>query len=47
MHIEPKAECADIIDNFSVAELVAKAKSNNSDIIKLLKSHIAIEEVQI
>lgn len=44
---EPKSEYCDIADYFSIAELVATAKSNNSDIVKLLKAHIAIEEVRI
>lgn len=44
---EPKSEYCDIADDFSIAELVATAKSNNSDIVKLLKAHIAIEEVRI
>lgn len=44
---EPKAEHGDIVDDFSIAELAATAKSNNSDIVKLLKAHIAIEEVRI
>lgn len=44
---EPKSEHCDIADNFSIAELAATAKANNSDIVNLLKTHIAIEEVRV
>lgn len=44
---EPKAEHCDIPDDFSIAELAATAKANNSDIVNLLKAHIAIEEVRV
>lgn len=37
----------DIPDDFSIAELAATAKANNSDIVNLLKAHIAIEEVRV
>ena len=38
---------SNITDDFSIAELVATAKANNSDIVNLLKAHIAIEEVRV
>lgn len=44
---EPEAEYCDIADDFSIAELAATAKANNSDIVNLLKAHIAIEEVRV
>lgn len=44
---EPPQVQSDITDDFSIAELVATAKANNSDIITLLKAHIAIEEVRV
>lgn len=44
---EPEAEYYDIADDFSIAELAATAKANNSDIVNLLKAHIAIEEVRV
>lgn len=44
---EPKAEHCDIPDDFSIAELAATAKANNSDVVNLLKAHIAIEEVRV
>lgn len=44
---EPKSEHCDIADDFSIAELAAIAKANNSDIVNLLKAHIAIEEVRV
>lgn len=42
-----KAEYSDITDNFSIARLAAIAKANSSDVVELLKAHIAIEEVRI
>lgn len=44
---EPPQVQSDITDDFSIAELVATAKANNSDIITLLKAHIAIEKVRV
>lgn len=44
---EPQMERSDIVDDFSIAELTATAKSNNSNILELLKAHIAIEEVRV
>ena len=38
---------SDITDDFSIAALAATAKADNSDIITLLKAHIAIEEVRV
>ena len=38
---------SDITDDFSITELAATAKANNSDIVTLLKSYIVIEEVRI
>ncbi len=38
---------SDITDDFSIAELAATAKANNSDIVTLLKVHISIEEVRV
>lgn len=38
---------SDITDDFSIAELAATAKANNSDIVTLLKAHISIEEVRV
>lgn len=43
----PITESGDISDNFSIAELVATAKENNSNIVDLLKAHILIEEVRV
>ena len=37
---EPKPEHSNIADDFSIAELAATSKANNSDIIELLKAHI-------
>ncbi len=44
---EPPQMQSDITDDFSIAELAATAKTNNSDIVELLKEHIAIEEVRV
>lgn len=46
---KPESQVAnsDMADDFSIAELAATAKSNNSDIVELLKAHIAIEEVRV
>lgn len=44
---EPPQVQSDITDDFSIAALAATAKANNSDIITLLKAHIAIDEVRI
>lgn len=44
---EPRAEHYDIADDFSIAELASTAKASNSDIVELLKAHIAIEEVRV
>ena len=38
---------SDITDDFSIAALAATAKADKSDIITLLKAHIAIEEVRV
>lgn len=38
---------SDITDDFSIAEIAATAKANNSDVVTLLKAHIAIEEVRV
>lgn len=43
---EPKAVYSEITDNFSIAELAATTKTNNLDIVDLLKEHIVIEEVR-
>lgn len=37
----------DITDDFSISKLSAAAKADNSDIVTLLKAHIAIEEVRV
>lgn len=44
---EPLQINGDITDDFSISELAATAKANNSDIVTLLKAHIAIEEVRV
>lgn len=44
---EPPQIQSDITDDFSIVELAATAKVNNSDIVNLLKAHIAIEEVRV
>lgn len=44
---EPPQINGDITDDFSISELAATAKANNSDIVTLLKAHIAIEEVRV
>ena len=44
---EPPQAQSDITDDFSIAALAAIAKADNSDIINLLKAHIAIEEVRV
>ena len=44
---EPPQVQSDITDDFSIATLAATAKADNSDIITLLKVHIAIEEVRV
>lgn len=44
---EPPQVQSDITDDFSIAALAATAKADNSDIITLLKAHIAIEEVRV
>lgn len=44
---EPPQMQSNITDDFSIAELAATAKANNSDIVNLLKAHIAIGEVRI
>lgn len=44
---EPPQIHSEITDDFSIAELAATAKANNSDIVNLLKAHIAIEEVRV
>ena len=44
---EPPQINSDITDDFSISELAATAKANNSDIVTLLKAHIAIEEVRV
>lgn len=44
---EPPQINGDITDDFSISELAATAKANNSDIVNLLKAHIAIEEVRV
>ena len=44
---EPPQVQSDITDDFSIAELAATARVNNSDIITLLKAHISIEEVRV
>lgn len=44
---EPRAEHYDITDDFSIAELASTAKASNSDIVELLKAHIAIEKVRV
>lgn len=44
---EPPQVQSDITDDFSIAELAATAKANNSDIVTLLKAHIFIEEVRV
>lgn len=38
---------SDITDDYSIAEIAATAKANNSDVVTLLKAHIAIEEVRV
>ncbi len=40
-------ECIDIEADYSIEELATTAKANNADIVELLKSHIAVEEVRI
>lgn len=44
---EPPQMQSNITDDFSIAEVAATAKANNSDIVNLLKAHIAIEEVRV
>lgn len=44
---EPPQVQSDITDDFSIAALAATAKANNSDVVTLLKAHIAIEEVRV
>lgn len=44
---EPPQVQSDITDDFSIAALAATAKASNSDIVTLLKAHIAIEEVRV
>ncbi len=44
---EPPQMQSNITDDFSIAELAATAKANNSNIVNLLKAHIAIEEVRV
>ena len=44
---EPPQINGDITDDFSISKLAATAKANNSDIVTLLKAHIAIEEVRV
>jgi len=44
---EPPQIPSDITDDFSIAETAATAKANNSDVVTLLKAHIAIEEVRV
>ena len=44
---EPPQMQSDITDDFSIAEIAATAKANNSDVVTLLKAHIAIEEVRV
>lgn len=44
---EPQEIHSDITDDFSIAEIAATAKANNSDVVTLLKTHIAIEEVKV
>lgn len=44
---EPPQVQSDITDDFSIAALAATAKSNNNDVVTLLKAHIAIEEVRV
>lgn len=44
---EPPQMQSNITDDFSIAELAATAKANNSDIVNLLKAHIAIDEVRV
>lgn len=44
---EPPQINGDITDDFSISELATTAKANNSDIVTLLKAHIAIEEVRV
>ena len=44
---EPQEIHSDITDDFSIAEIAATAKANNSDVVTLLKAHIAIEEVRV
>ncbi len=44
---EPPQIHSGITDDFSIAELAATAKADNSDIVNLLKKHIAIKEVRV
>lgn len=44
---EPPQVQSDIADDFSIAELAATAKAENSDIVTLLKAHISIAEVRV
>lgn len=44
---EPPQVQSDIADDFSIAELAATAKAENSDIVTLLKARISIEEVRV
>ena len=44
---EPPQVQSDITDDFSIAALAATAKANNSNIVTLLKAHIAIDEVRV
>lgn len=44
---EPVCAKADIRDDFSIAQTVARAKTNNEDVVKLLKKYIPIEEVRL
>ncbi len=44
---EPPQIYSAITDDFSITEIAATAKANNSDVVTLLKAHIAIEEVRV
>lgn len=46
-HPESGINSANTIDEFSIAELAAAAKTNDSDIVELLKANIVIEEVRV
>lgn len=45
--IAKKGVCVEVTEDFCIADLVAKAKEENIDIVQLLKEHITVVEVAI